>query len=70
MRVDAIQEREHWLELAADKLRSALELLDRGEAPPHIAAQVDLALYQLERVLDPGKECADLIQIERNAEPQ
>lgn len=70
MRVQAIQERKHSLSLAAAQLRSTLQLLDQGEAPPHIAAQVDLALYQLEQELDPEKASGDLVQIERNAEPQ
>ena len=70
MRVQAIQERKLSLSLAAAQLRSALQLLDQGEAPPHIAAQVDLALYQLEQELDPEKASGDLVQIERNAEPQ
>ena len=70
MRVQAIQERKLSLSLAAAQLRSALQLLDQSEAPPHIAAQVDLALYQLEQELDPEKASGDLVQIERNAEPQ
>jgi len=70
VRVEAIQERDHSLGLAAAHLRSALELLDEVEAPPHIAAQVDLALHQLEQELDPNRAHGDLVQIERNAEPQ
>ena len=70
MRVQAIQERKLSLSLAAAQLRSALQLLDQGEAPPHIAAQVDLALYQLEQELDLEKARGDLVQIERNAELQ
>ena len=70
MRVQAIQEREHSLSLAAAQLRSALQLLDQVEAPPHIAAQIDLALSQLEQELDSEKARGDLVQIERNAEPQ
>lgn len=54
VRVETIEDREHWLGLAAVQLRAALELLDRVDAPPHIAAQVDLALHQLEQIVDPG----------------
>lgn len=64
MRVEAIREREHSLSLSAAQLRSALQLLDK------IAAQVDLALYQLEQELDLEKARGDLVQIERNAELQ
>lgn len=32
---------------ALNHLRSALELLDHAQAPPHIAAHVDLAVHQL-----------------------
>lgn len=32
---------------ALNHLRHALELLDQLEAPPHIAAHVDLAVHQL-----------------------
>jgi hypothetical protein len=70
VRVEAIREREHSLSLAAAQLRSALQLLDKVEAPPHIAAQLDLALYQLEQELDLEKARGDLVQIERNAELQ
>jgi len=70
VRVEAIQERDHSLGLAAAHLRSALELLDEVDAPPHIAAQVDLALHQLEQELDLKRAHGDLVQIERNAEPQ
>lgn len=64
VRVEAIREREHSLSLSAAQLRSALQLLDK------IAAQVDLALYQLEQELDLEKARGDLVQIERNAELQ
>ena len=64
MRVEALREREHSLSLSAAQLRSALQLLDK------IAAQVDLALYQLEQELDLEKARGDLVQIERNAELQ
>ena len=70
MRVQAIQERKLSLSLAAAQLRSALQLLDKVEAAPHIAVQVDLALYQLEQELDSEKARGDLVQIERNAELQ
>ena len=32
---------------ALNHLRKALELLDQAQAPPHIAAHVDLAVHQL-----------------------
>jgi len=64
VRVEALREREHSLSLSAAQLRSALQLLDK------IAAQVDLALYQLEQELDLEKARGDLVQIERNAELQ
>ena len=40
---------------ALGQLQSALELLDRAEAPGHIAANVDLALNQLLGELTPGE---------------
>lgn len=40
------------LQQALDQLQSALDLLDSGSAPPHIAAHVDLALNQLEAYLE------------------
>jgi len=58
VRVEAIRKREHSLSLSAAQLRSALQLLDK------IAAQVDLALYQLEQELDLEKARGDLVQIE------
>jgi hypothetical protein len=70
VRVESIEESDHWLGVAATQLQSALELLDRHDAPPHIAAQVDLALHQLQQLLDSGNAGAEIRQIERNAEPQ
>lgn len=36
---------------ALDQLQSAIELLDRADAPGQIAAHVDLAINRLERLL-------------------
>lgn len=69
MRGEVVQDRAHALALAAARLRSALELLDWADAPPHIGAQVDLALHQLEQ-LDELAGALERPQIERKAEPQ
>jgi hypothetical protein len=39
---------------ALDHLQAAIELLDRAEAPGQIAAQIDLAFHQLDRILAQG----------------
>jgi hypothetical protein len=70
VRVKTIEDRERCLGLAGTRLRSALELLDRAEAPPHIAAQIDLALHQLEQLLDAPVAGTMGLQIERKADPQ
>lgn len=35
------------LMLALNRLQSAIQLMDQGRAPGHIAAHVDLAIHQL-----------------------
>jgi len=44
-------ERLEILKQALDHLQSSLDLLDRACAPPHIGAQLDLALHQLASLL-------------------
>ena len=39
---------------AADHLRAAINLLDRSGAAGHIAAHVDLALNEAQRLMDAG----------------
>lgn len=41
---------------ALDHLQAAIELLDRADAPGQIAAQVDLAFHQLDRLLAQGSK--------------
>ena len=41
---------------ALDHLQAAIELLDRAEAPGQIAAQIDLAFHQLDRLLAQGSK--------------
>jgi hypothetical protein len=55
---------------ALKQLQSAIELLDRASAPGHIAAHVDLAIHQLQDVIDREAAGARLVQMERNAAPQ
>ena len=37
---------------ALDRLQAAIEMLDRANAPGHIAAHVDLAMHQLQELID------------------
>ncbi len=55
---------------ALNQLKSAIDLLDRANAPGHIAAHVDLAMHQLQDVIDSEFAGARLTQMERNAAPQ
>lgn len=52
------------------QLQSAIETLDRVDAPGHIAAHIDLALHQLKDVIDGEIAGGRLDQIERKAAPQ
>jgi hypothetical protein len=55
---------------ALKQLQSAIELLDRANAPGHIAAHVDLAMHQLQDLIDSEVAGERLVQMERNAAPQ
>jgi hypothetical protein len=37
---------------ALQRLESAVDILDRANAPGHIAAHIDLAMHQLKSVID------------------
>jgi hypothetical protein len=52
------------------QLQSAIEILDGLDAPGHIAAHVDLAIHQLQDVIDSEAAGGRLDQIERKAAPQ
>jgi hypothetical protein len=55
---------------AMQLLQMAIELLDRANAPGHIAAHLDLAVHQLQDVIEteePGGRC---VQMDRKAAPQ
>lgn len=60
--------KEQWRE-ALKQLQSAIDLLDRSDAPAHIAAHVDLAAHQLQDVIDSPSPAESPVQIDRNAEP-
>lgn len=47
-RSDSAATHQEQLIRALDHLRAAIALLDAADAPPHIAAHVDLALHQLQ----------------------
>ncbi len=55
---------------ALQLIQSSIRLLDRANAPGHIAAHLDLALHQLEDAIE--QECGEarLVQIDRKAAPQ
>ena len=55
---------------ALKELQSAIALLDQARAPGHIAAHVDLAMHQLQDLIDREAAGARLVQMERNAAPQ
>lgn len=48
----AVATRREALETAFAWMRSALELLDAVDAPPHIGAHLDLAICELQKALD------------------
>jgi hypothetical protein len=52
------------------QLQSAIEMLDRMDAPGQIAAHIDLAMHQLQDAIDGEIAGAKLDQIERKAAPQ
>ena len=56
--------------LALQKLQAAIDILDRWQAPPHIAAHVDLAVHQLQGALKESLWSGQLDQIVTKAEPQ
>jgi hypothetical protein len=51
-------------------LQTAIEQLDRANAPGHIAAHLDLALHKLQDVIESEQVGGRSVQIERNAAPQ
>lgn len=58
----------HLLREALKNFRLGIELLDNACAPAHIAAHVDLAVHQLQDLID--KEGRVLNQIDRKADLQ
>lgn len=52
------------------QLQSAIEILDRLDVPGQIAAHLDLAMHQLQDVIDSRIAGDRLDQIETNAAPQ
>nr|NUR37122.1 hypothetical protein [Sphingomonas sp.] len=55
---------------ALEQIKSAIESLDRANAPGHIAAHLDLATHQLRDFIDTVVPHASFDQIERKAAPQ
>lgn len=62
------EQQQQWA-VALQKLKSAIEILDRWNAPTHIAAHVDLAVHQLQDTLDERAANAGPDQILTNAVP-
>ena len=54
---------------ALDLLTYAIELLDQSDAPPHIAAHVDLAVHQLRDAIGDDTLEQRATQMATNAEP-
>lgn len=55
---------------ALTHLRLAINLLDQADAPPHIAAHVDLASYQLVALTgETSRRAIEISQIDTNADP-
>lgn len=54
---------------ALKQLQSAIALLDRSNAPAHIAAHVDLAVHQLQDAMESRATGGSLSQMDTNAEP-
>lgn len=55
---------------ALDRLQSAIEMLDRANAPGHIAAHVDLAMHQLQDVIDRESSEGHADQSQSKAAPE
>jgi hypothetical protein len=55
---------------ALRQIQSSIRLLDQVNAPGHIAAHLDLAMHQLEDVIENEFASARLVQIDRKAAPQ
>lgn len=55
---------------ALQQIHSSIHLLDRADAPGHIAAHLDLAMHQLQDLIarEFGGSCS--VQIDRKAAPQ
>ena len=54
---------------ALQHLQVSIDLLDAVSAPAHIGAHIDLAIHQLQDVIESDVAGARLAQIDRNAEP-
>lgn len=54
--------------IALQRLKSAMEVLDRAQAPAQIAAHVDLAIHQLQDAIDTAAGDAQCTEIDMNAE--
>jgi hypothetical protein len=52
------------------QLRSSIDTLDRIDAPGQIAAYLDLAVHQIQDLIDNEAAGGRLDQIERKASPQ
>lgn len=52
------------------QLHASIKLLDRANAPGHIAAHIDLAMHQLQDVIECEFAGMRMVQIERKAAPQ
>ncbi|MGE5563234.1 MAG: hypothetical protein ACM3ZV_07975 [Bacillota bacterium] len=62
-------DRQRLLHDALDHLQTALDLLDRAAAPPHIGAHVDLAAHQLADALLDSEAAAPPIASAQGAGP-
>lgn len=69
MDAQANEEWQQW-DIALEQLQFAIEILDRSNAPAHIAAHVDLAIHQLRDVLGKRSSSAQLDQVVTKADPQ
>lgn len=65
-----ICETQDLLSRALERLRSALELLDKASAPGHIGARVDHAVHELYGRIAAGDSGGRLDQSDSNARPQ
>src|SRR2546423_15591228 len=55
---------------ALQRLQSAIDMLDRANAPGHIAAHVDLAMHQLQDVIDAEATRAREAQLQSKGAPK